>query len=197
MPAVWLRGKCSITWKWSIWFQHPVTTHRSSSGETARSETFRVLSDPKEDDNLINQFLSFFFFFLEDFNRKAPSCHSTLRENKYVMPLDKSQTIPFFDFNSLILTKKGYHIWGMFVFYQVVFFIIQERTTGMSIKQWAEGGGEEEWRTDVGQTRWRVVKPPTADLCMHIMSKKRAHRLICLKNERCGRVKGYRQTRLH
>lgn len=48
----------------------------------------------------------------------------------------------------------------------------------MSIKQWAEGGGEEGWRTDVGQAQLQVVKPPT-DRSLHAHHvKKRADKLI-------------------
>lgn len=57
------------------------------------------------------------------------------------------------------------------------FFIIQRRdvTTGMSIKQWAEGGGEEGWRTDVGQAQLQVVKSLT-DRSLHAHHvKKRAN----------------------
>lgn len=48
------------------------------------------------------------------------------------------------------------------------FFIIQRRDVraGMSIKQWAEGGGEDGWRTDVGRAQLQVVKPPT-DRSLH------------------------------
>lgn len=78
------------------------------------------------------------------------------------------------------------------------FFIIQRRdvTTGMSIKQWAEGGGGEGWRTDVGQAQLQVVKPPT-DRSLHAHHvKKRAEKRNRQRNERCGRVNGDRQMLL-
>lgn len=80
----------------------------------------------------------------------------------------------------------------MLVFHQVVFYHTgKNRHVNQTVgKGWRGRRTENGCWTD-------TIKLPMADLYMHIMSKKHAHRLICLRNERCGWVKGYRHMRLH